>query len=208
MTLLEVVLAMLSTLMVFGVLMLGPTKHYGQGFRCTSNLKQVGLAFRIWESDNNGLTPMGWLTNQNGKPLYTSSSKEFLYFQIMSNELSNPGVVICPDDKKRTGATNFTTDFNSRHVSYFVGLEATNDSFPQWFLAGDADITNTVPLNHGILYVTSNRPTGWTGERHKGGGNIVLADGSVQQLSTSGLNTAISQIGRREHLLMPEPPTK
>src|SRR5579883_1540897 len=76
--------------------------------RCASNLKQVGLAFRIWEGDNNEHYPMQVYTNKLGGPLFINSREQFRYFQVMSNELSNPRIVFCPADSSRTPATNFT----------------------------------------------------------------------------------------------------
>src|ERR1017187_5801106 len=32
--------------------------HHHSGPNCTNNLKQIGLAFRIWEGDNGGKYPM------------------------------------------------------------------------------------------------------------------------------------------------------
>jgi prepilin-type processing-associated H-X9-DG protein/prepilin-type N-terminal cleavage/methylation domain-containing protein len=171
--------------------------------KCVSNLKQVGLAFRIWEGDNNDHYPMGALTNQNGGPLYTDSTNQFRYFQIMSNELSNPRILLCPDDTNRIAATNFTRDFNGCHISYFIGLDATKETISQLFLAGDSHLTNGQPLNHGVMEVSPNRSAGWTKERHKGSGNVCMADGSVQQFDTPALNAALRQAGLTNHLLMP-----
>jgi prepilin-type processing-associated H-X9-DG protein len=172
-------------------------------FKCVSNLKQVGLAFRVWEGDNNDRYPMRVLTNSFGGPLYTDSSNAFYYFQIMSNELSNPQILVCPEDKKHRPATNFTTDFNGSRISYFVGLGA-DETLPQLFLAGDSHLTNGQPLRNGILELTTNHPAGWTQERHQGLGNVAMADGSVQQFSSSALRMAIQSSGLTNRLLMPK----
>lgn len=123
--------------------------------KCVSNLKQVGLAFRIWSGDNGDHFPMTY-TNSAGVPLY-ADPKAFLYFQVMSNELSNPQVLICPDDEHRRAATNFTTDFDSTHISYFVGLDS-DETRPQSFLAGDSHIMNGAKPINGLLEVTANQP--------------------------------------------------
>ena len=176
--------------------------------RCVNNLKQIGLAFRVWEGDNGDRYPMSVYTNNAGGPLYTDSADLFRYFQVMSNELSNPQILICPTDKKRRAATNFTTDFNGTHISFFVGLEA-DENFANSFLAGDSNITNGVPPNHGILKLRTNRLCGWTVERHNEFGNVGLADGSVQQFSTSALRTALQHTGlATNRLLMPDSPPK
>ena len=73
---------------------------------CVNNLKQVGLAFRLWAGDNNDLYPMQFLTNSAGAPLFADATNGFRYFQVMSNELSTPKILVCPADDKRTAATN------------------------------------------------------------------------------------------------------
>jgi prepilin-type processing-associated H-X9-DG protein len=46
-----------------------------------------------------------------------------------------------------------------------------------------------------LLNLTTNRLTGWTAEMHNKVGNIAMADGSVQQLSILGLQTAVTNTG-------------
>jgi len=177
--------------------------HASVRIRCVSNLKQVGLAFRVWEGDNNDLYPMSALTNSSGKLLFADATNEFRYFQFMSNELSNPQILICPEDKKHRAATNFTTDLDNSHISFFVGLEA-DEKFPQMFLAGDSNITNGQPVLNGILDLRTNHPAGWAKGRHEGGGNVAMADGSVQQFSTTALRMAVQHTGSvSNRLLMP-----
>jgi len=91
--------------------------------QCVNNLKQVGLAFRMWSDDNNNKYPMSFYTNDSGGLLFADATNGFRYFQAMSNELSTPKILVCPADS-RTAATNFLTDFNGFHLSYFVGLQA------------------------------------------------------------------------------------
>jgi len=75
---------------------------------------------------------------------------------------------------------------------------------PQLLLAGDRNITNAASPRNGILEVTTNNPSGWTKEMHHEIGNIVLADGSVQQLSILRLQETIANTGlATNHLQMP-----
>ena len=114
-------------------------------------------------------------------------------FQVMSNELSTPKVVICPADEQRFFATNFT-DFNNSNVSFFYGVDATETN-PAMFLTGDRNITNGVRIRNGVLTLTTNELAGWTSDLHNKVGNICLADGSVQQLSIANLQTSIANTG-------------
>jgi hypothetical protein len=98
--------------------------------------------------------------------------------------------------------TNFLTLRNT-NVSYFVGLDATNTA-PSAFLSGDYNLTNAAGLKAGVLLANTNDPSGWTHLLHDRCGNIGLADGSVQQLSTTRLREAIANTGfQTNRLLMP-----
>jgi prepilin-type N-terminal cleavage/methylation domain-containing protein/prepilin-type processing-associated H-X9-DG protein len=203
-TLVEV-LVVVAIVAILAGLLLPPTHHKSTAVRikCVNNLKQVGLAFRVWEGDNGNRYPMTVYTNKFGAPVYASSAEMFRYFQIMSNELSNPQIVVCPADSK-FAATNFTSDFNSMHISYFIGLDA-DEKYPQAFLAGDSNITNGLQPQNGLLELMTNQSIGWTKERHNYAGNIAMADGSVQQYSMSGLNVAAKHTGfATNRLLMPD----
>ena len=160
---------------------------------CVCNLKQVGLAFRMWSDDNNNLYPMRALTNQAGGLLFADETNGFRYFQVMSNELSTPKVVVCPADS-RIAATNFTTDFSGLHLSYFVGLSA-DELHPNTLLSGDRNVTNGQKPMHGILEVQNNQNIGWTSELHNGFGNVGLGDGSVQQFTPNGLTAFVRNSG-------------
>lgn len=169
---------------------------------CVCNLKQVGLAFRMWSDDNNNMYPMSYFTNASGGLLFADATDGFRYFQVMSNELSTPRVLVCPADS-RTSATNFTTDFSGIHLSYFVGLEA-NEILPGAWLTGDRNITNGQKPVNGMLEVRTNQNIGWTSELHNETGNVGMADGSVQQLTSRGLQICMTNTGlATNRLLLP-----
>jgi prepilin-type processing-associated H-X9-DG protein len=118
----------------------------------------------------------------------------FVYFQSMSNELSTPKIIICPEDKKRHPATNFDADLDNSKLSYFVGLDA-NTTSPAMFLSGDRHLAVGKSARSGILNITTNQEVGWTKANHKGLGNVVLVDGSVQQFTTAQLRKALANTG-------------
>jgi len=119
----------------------------------------------------------------------------WINFAIMSNELSTPKILICPADKTRFSATNFTTDFNNNKVSYFVSLDASSDQ-PEMFLSGDENFAvSGIPVKSGLLELSTNIAISWTAARHKFVGNIGLADGSVEQITTTNLEQAIQSAG-------------
>jgi prepilin-type processing-associated H-X9-DG protein len=72
---------------------------------------------------------------------------------------------------------------------YFFSLDAF-ESYPQMILDSDDNLAvDGVRVKPGILSLGTNN-IAWTKERHRGG-NIGLADGSVQQATTAGLNSAV-----------------
>ena len=174
-------------------------RHGGDRYICTNNLREVGLAFRMW-GDDNGVYPMRCRTNNFDGPSYAMQQKMYLYFQVMSNELSDPRIVVCPQDAKRAPGTNFTTDFDNSRVGYFVGLDA-DETAPTTFLAGDRNISNGTSPQNGILGLTTNQPVTWTKSIHAGQGNILLADGSVQGTTSQLLREMLQRTGVRTNRL-------
>jgi len=124
---------------------------------------------------------------------FVVSGETFRHFQVMSNELSTPKVIVCPSDT-RSAATNFTTGFSNTNVSYFVGVDA-EEGKTQMLLVGDRNIVNGKDPANGMLELTTNNPAKWTRAMHNGTGNIALADGSVQHVTTPGLQKLIEHTG-------------
>jgi len=168
---------------------------------CTSNLMQIGISFKTWALDNKDRFPSQVLTNQSGELRPEAATNVCLHFLVMSNELSTPYPLRCPADVSRSVAKDFGK-LNSTNISYFVGLDAAGTT-PQMFLTGDRNLTNGLTLTNRVLCLATNLPVGWTHELHSGNGNIGLADGSVQQLSTLRLREAVTNTCPGNRLLMP-----
>jgi prepilin-type processing-associated H-X9-DG protein len=175
-----------------------------QRINCISNLKQIGLAFRLWEGDHNDKYPMQISVTNGGAMELVRAGNVAACFQVMSNELSTPKILLCPADTRRIWATNFSADFDNSHISYFVGLDA-DETKPQMFLSGDDNFAiGGVPVKSGVLQLLTNAPVTWTKTRHKFVGNIGMADGHVEQITVSGLTNALIQTGvATNRLLIP-----
>ena len=163
-----VVIAIIAILAAMLLPALAAAKRKAQKINCVNNLKQITLAFRIWEGDNSDKYPMAVNSGQGGamewvasaynnpEPVAAHYSVPYL-FSVMSNELSTPKVVFCPSDStapaRSAGTGGFVTGsppssggtagagiaFNNMNVSYFVCGDAA-DQYPQMILAGDRNI--------------------------------------------------------------------
>ena len=166
-----------------------------QKINCVNNLKQIGLAYRIWAGDNGGKYPMQFSVTNGGVFEFATGSNSWMVYSVMSNELSTPKVVICPQDRKSVLANDFGKAFNNSNVSYFVGLNADEDH-PQMILSGDDNFAvGGVPIKSGLLEFPTNAPISWTAARHKYAGNIGLVDGSVVSTSSSLLHQILAESG-------------
>jgi len=201
-TLFELFLLVLGLAIVSAILL--PVARIRNGccrINCTNNLKQIGLAFRTWAIDNGDRFPMGVSLDEGGTMELSTGSNAFMNFRVMSNELSTPKVLVCPQDTKRHWATNFDSDFNNTKLSYFVGLDAgpTNVTL---LLSGDRNLTNNSLPRNGMLVLRPGNAVGWTHEMHKQRGDLLLADGSVQTVSNGGFRVVLPG-GVTNRLAMP-----
>jgi prepilin-type processing-associated H-X9-DG protein len=203
-TVLELLVVLASGLALGLILFAGlaPKPDYSAWPNCVNNLKQVGLSFRIWAGDNRDRFPMEVPTNEGGTMEYLGTTNVFLHFQVLSNELGDPKVLVCRVDNRKR-ATNFDRDFNNSKVSYFIGLDA-DEMQPKMFLAGDRNLTAKTPIQNGRLSLSTNEPFGWTKKGHKKKGNVLLADGSVLMLKNAELPGALANTGTNvNRLLLP-----
>ena len=171
---------------------------------CVSNLENMGLAFRIFATDNNDLFPAR-LMMSNGVEL--TSIDLLQVYGLISNELSAPKLLHCPTDVKREPSDwnrmNFAT-ITDRNISYFTSLSA-DETMPQVILGGDRNLmTNGVAVGPGFFAMGTEAEAGWTKEMHGEMGQVVMSDGSVQQMSSSRLKASLKDQGiATNYLVLP-----
>jgi len=239
-----VVIAIIAILAAMLLPALAAAKRKAQRINCVNNLKEVGLAFRVWEGDNGDQYPMSVSTANGGASQLVASASQantgdaapggfVAAFLVMSNELSTPKILICTSDANHTtAATNFSPQiggaagFNpaftignntfklsnanlaNSFVSYFLCGDAA-EAYPQMILTGDRNIGQANPQTssgaaalfakgtNSISYAGGNSVAlqalwGWTAnDMHQKVGNLGIADGSVQQVTCSGLQTSL-----------------
>ncbi|MEP6662101.1 MAG: hypothetical protein ABJC04_00430 [Verrucomicrobiota bacterium] len=83
----------------------GEARARAERIQCVNNMKQIGLAARIWAGDNNDVYPVNFIS--------------------MTNELGTAKILQCPSDKSREGIT--WVDVRAGNVSYkfYVGVSET-----------------------------------------------------------------------------------
>lgn len=196
-TILEVLVVLMILLLLAAFLL--PVNVGGKAkasrIQCVNNLKNIGLAMRIFARDHGGNLPMDLPVNQGGtRELANIPSQLWRQFLVLTNDLVTPKLLWCPDDTQRQPATTFDPSptnrhavvfAGNRHLSYFLGLNA-NEVQPQTILAGDRNLTtNGIPLGAGRHGLFAGTRLGFTDQIHKTAGNILLGDGSVQQVTST-----------------------
>jgi prepilin-type N-terminal cleavage/methylation domain-containing protein len=167
-----VVIAIIAILAALLLPALAAAKRKAQRINCVSNIKQIGVAFRLWEGDNNDRYPMAVQTQYGGArdrifatggTLPPNPYNLNALFVVMSNECSTPKILNCPADNglglpwgaysmgnaqiPRTYATNFITFSNTpAYLSYFVCGDAA-ETYPQMIMLGDRNIGTTSSQN-------------------------------------------------------------
>ena len=188
-----VIIAVVLVIVLLAVPVNRKDKAKADRIKCVNNLKNVGLSFRIFATDNGDRYPMSLSTKQGGSLDYADSPEAFRHFQAMSNELSTPRILICPNDDRE--AASRWESLRNENISYFVGLQATQTA-PHLLLAGDRNLTtNGIRVRSGIIELSTNAVVGWSRELHDGQGNIVLGDGSVQQVNARRLQDQVATSG-------------
>ena len=204
-TLTELVVVVAIVVLVAGVVLpkFIRSRQLASRTNCANQLKSISLGFRIWAEDNNtnGLYPMAVSTNEGGAQEPADAGAVFQVFQLLSNEICTPKVLVCLSDD-RVRSTNFWQGFGNSNISYFLGLDA-NETTPEALLMGDRNVTGGVRTAENIVTLSDNRLIGWNQEMHNGVGNIALADGSVKRVNAAEFQKLLLDSGTTNRLAIP-----
>jgi hypothetical protein len=186
------VIAIIGILAALLLPALNQSKARVKRIACENNLRQLGIAFQVFNHDHNDKFPMAVPATEGGSKEFVQNGYaaggefyfSFRHFQVLSNELNLPAILICPADT-RPAAMNFAALQNS-NVSYFIGVKA-EFSQPDSILAGDRNLAAHPPQNPTILHGGADARLRWTWEMHQFKGNILFAGGQVEEWNNAAL---------------------
>jgi len=203
-----VVFVLLSALLPF----LSRANAKAPRIECINHLKQIGTAYRIWSNDHHDRFPaLESVTNGGWSDFLKKANEGFMCwinYAMMSNELGNSAkILVCPSDERKPADT-FSNFVSNIHLSYLVGV-STDDTYPQSLLGGDRNLGGGIkpdgdygfsPKNgqgNDVAIQTNSQagPVCWSLKIHSAGnsagaGNIMLGDGSAQQVSSDSFRAS------------------
>jgi prepilin-type N-terminal cleavage/methylation domain-containing protein/prepilin-type processing-associated H-X9-DG protein len=155
--------------------------------QCAGQLREQGIAFHSFAHDHNNRFPVQVPAAEGGSMEFALRANQwpqfgyfaYRHFRMIANELGTPKLLICPTDS-RTAATGFGV-LSNQNLSYFAGLNAVFTR-PSSLLAGDRNLTNDWVEASPVQQLGPRHALRWSHELHRFRGNLLFADGHVEQL--------------------------
>jgi prepilin-type N-terminal cleavage/methylation domain-containing protein len=146
---------------------------------CANNLKNVGLAYRIFATDSNDRFPFEISTNAGGT--LELRSNIVAQFMVLSNELATPFTIICPERNPPIVPARDFSHLSNSNIGFFINLSAIQ-THTNWLLSGDSGFElqqTSSPLPQSTII--TNPSFRFPEKFHRDGRppGYVIADGSV-----------------------------
>src|SRR3954469_17854657 len=186
-----VVIGIIAILAALLLPALAEAKEKARRIKCMSNLRQIGIAFRVFAMEHDGYYP--WhIDPADGGTFGPDAGKAWKNYNAAAEELNTPKILVCPSDKVTLAVANSWDEFRAvanrnRALSYFTGLDGY-EQIPAALVAGDRNIGGGGADDcHSVSSAgipaeelkAGNTSISWTNNIHRRLGNIVLTDGSV-----------------------------
>jgi hypothetical protein len=174
---------------------------------CANNLRMISRAYQVWGSAQDEMRPWMVPYGAGTRGLDPRLDYSWLQFVQLSNELSTPKILACPEDAEVRPARAFgffspgaleSFGYREQSVSYTAGLHSMLDT-PSVWLGSDRNIRGDAKQYCEIGGVdsvsvsrTGDSALAWTnGAVHGEAGNLLLTDGSVEFTSTPTLRQRV-----------------
>ena len=98
---------------------MAPARSQAQRIKCINNMKNIGLAFRIWAADHQDRFPFQASANQSGQPGEAGRHEFGADLPDSGQGVSTPTILVCPSDPSKRPAKSFAS-LQLANVTYEV----------------------------------------------------------------------------------------
>jgi hypothetical protein len=149
-------------------LLLAPTfaksKFVAERISCAGQLAHIGTDFRVWSANHGDRFPFNVPGQEGGTLEFATQDGDgfdtnaWRHFQVLSNELVRPAMLLCPADIWKKRALSFT-DFGPDNVSYQLHTGTNVDEDHPNTVLARCPIHNVVVLCDGTVQLNWTNAT-------------------------------------------------